>query len=175
MTSSAGISALTQPGITVVGGNMQDKKISKRANPISEALRIVRKAHGGSVDYHYGAINAVVGGRTDHLPMKVLAGSYVIPADIVSARGEGNTAAGFKVYDKMFNSPEMKEHISKHTSDKTVPIVAAGGEYVIHPAVVGAIAGGDVDAGHSMLDKFVLDERKKLVSTLKKLAPPKKD
>ena len=46
---------------------------------------------------HVGPIHSAVAGRTDHLPMHVPSGAYVLPADIVSAMGEGNTAAGFKV------------------------------------------------------------------------------
>jgi hypothetical protein len=43
-----------------------------------------------------------VAGRTDHLPMHVASGSYVIPADIISAMGEGNSMAGFKVAKNIF-------------------------------------------------------------------------
>lgn len=46
---------------------------------------------------HVGPIYASVAGRTDHLPMHVPHKSYVLPADIVSAMGEGNTLSGFKV------------------------------------------------------------------------------
>ena len=38
---------------------------------------------------HVGPIHSSVAGRTDHLPMHVPSGSYVIPADIISAMGEG--------------------------------------------------------------------------------------
>lgn len=62
---------------------------------LSEA-RKVREA-GGRVRMHTGPIHASVAGRTDHLPMHVPHQSYVLPADIVSAMGEGNTLAGFKV------------------------------------------------------------------------------
>lgn len=51
---------------------------------------------------HTGPIHSPVAGRTDHLPMHVPSGSYVIPADIVSAMGEGNTIAGFKHIKRMF-------------------------------------------------------------------------
>src|ERR1700677_5287266 len=43
---------------------------------------------------HTGPIHSMVAGRTDHLPMHVPSGSYVLPADIVSGAGEGNTMAG---------------------------------------------------------------------------------
>ena len=51
----------------------------------------------GAEKLHTGPIHSAVAGRTDHLPVEVPSGSYVIPADIVSAMGEGNTNAGFKI------------------------------------------------------------------------------
>jgi hypothetical protein len=56
-----------------------------------------------------------------------------------------------------------------------VPIVAAGGEYVVHPDHVRAVGGGDLDMGHKVLDEFVRRKRSELVKTLKKLPGPKKD
>ena len=56
-----------------------------------------------------------------------------------------------------------------------VPIVAAGGEYVLHPDQVKDAGGGDLDTGHRVLDEFVLRMRKELVKTLKNLPGPKRD
>lgn len=50
---------------------------------------------------HSGPIHSMVAGRTDHLPMHVPSGSYVLPADIVSAMGEGNTIAGYKIAKRL--------------------------------------------------------------------------
>jgi hypothetical protein len=60
-------------------------------------------------------------------------------------------------------------------SPSGVPIVAAGGEYVVDPDQVRQVGGGDLDLGHKVLDEFVLRMRKELVKTLKKLPPPRKD
>lgn len=60
------------------------------------------KAPRAPVKMHVGPIHSAVAGRTDHLPMHVPSGSYVLPADIVSAHGEGNTMAGMKVMRRMF-------------------------------------------------------------------------
>lgn len=70
---------------------------------VAAALRTAR-ATGGKV--HSGAIHSSVAGRTDHLPMHVASGSYVIPADIISAMGEGNSMAGFKVAKNIFGGGE---------------------------------------------------------------------
>jgi len=69
---------------------------------IAKALRIARASGGQTVMTHEGPINSSVAGRTDHLPAHVKSGSYIIPADIVSAYGEGNTPAGFKVMNRLF-------------------------------------------------------------------------
>jgi hypothetical protein len=140
---------------------------------IAAALSQSRRARaegGVSEKIHVGPIHSNVAGRTDHLPINVPSGSYVIPADIISAMGEGNTMAGFKYANAVFgvqqNSPEHEP----------VEIVAAGGEYVITPEnVANRIGGGDVDAGHKNLDEFVKDYRAKTIQTLSKLPGPKRD
>jgi hypothetical protein len=164
---------------------------------LSEARK--RRAAGGASFFgnpttasvskvHIGPIRSPVAGRTDHLPMHVHSGSYVIPADIISAMGEGNTEAGFKVANTIF-SP-MTEASGMPGEDAQlglpqkaeggsiappVPIVAAGGEYVIHPNDVTRIGGGNIDRGHKELDAFVNKMRAKTVKTLRNLPPPKKD
>jgi hypothetical protein len=149
-----------------------------------------------------GMLNSTIPGRTDKIPLNLKAGSYVLPADIPSALGQGNTMAGGEILKKMFSSgpygmapmrgagrPNMprlnlspqkipKQFAKKggktEDNDSHVPIVAAGGEYIVHPDVVRDIGHGSMKAGHSVLDKFVLKVRKHHIETLKKLPPPKK-
>ncbi|KPK13922.1 MAG: hypothetical protein AMJ56_00255 [Anaerolineae bacterium SG8_19] len=131
---------------------------------------------------HVGPIHSHVAGRTDHLPMKVPSGSYVIPADIISSMGEGNTMAGFRVAKRIFSRPinymtgsPGASAFAKGGSVEPVEIVAAGGEYVIHPDDVAYLGGEDLDKGHAELDKFVKLQRAKTVKTLRNLPGPKKD
>lgn len=138
---------------------------------VAAALETARRsrATGGEVmKTHVGPIHSNVAGRTDHLPIHVPSGAYVIPADIVSALGEGNTMAGFKILNDMFGVQKLGE-------EPATEIVAAGGEYVISPAASTRIGGGDIDAGHRELDQFVKKYRAKTVQTLKKLPGPKRD
>ena len=173
------------------------------AQSFEDAARTA-KAHGGlgfaplkalrapkATKIHVGPIHSPVAGRTDHLPMHVASGSYVIPADIISAMGEGNTMAGFRVAKNIFSQPfygsgkpygasglpygAPAPHKAEGGEVNTVPIVAAGGEYVIHPRDVVKIGNGSLDDGHKTLDHFVLQMRKKTVKTLKNLPGPKKN
>jgi hypothetical protein len=218
---------------------------------------------GKKTKTHKGAIHSSVAGRTDHLPMHVASGSYVIPADIISAMGEGNSMAGFKVAKNIFSAPgpygqsadslpygasgmpygvpapkkaaggdvgyeimkkmafsgsgngtslaapapaaakpsfrstlmggapqkgqqapktELNDMYTPYSQSyasggatDAVPIVAAGGEYVIPPEDVMHLGGGDVDHGHKILDAFVKKMREKTIKTLQGLPGPKKD
>jgi hypothetical protein len=190
----------------VIGLNI--KELMDTGRPQKQAVAIAlsesrkRRATGGASFFgnpsevsmdkiHVGPIRSPVAGRTDHLPMHVHSGSYVIPADIISAMGEGNTEAGFKVANTIFTPvPDMKgtpgmdaqlglqgkaEGGKIFPSSPPVPIVAAGGEYVVHPEDVTRIGGGDIDLGHRELDSFVKMMRAKTVQTLRKLPGPKVD
>jgi hypothetical protein len=136
------------------------------------------KAAGGAVEgrgspvaekIHTGPLHSEQGGRTDSLPTTVRAGSFVVPADVVSALGENNTAAGMKVLDHMF--PKERESLH-YASGGAVPIMAAGGEYVVAPEAVARIGGGDLEHGHNILDQFVLNTRNDSINTLKSLPRP---
>lgn len=150
---------------------------------------------------HHGPIHSAVAGRTDHLPMHVPEGAYVIPADIISGMGEGNSVAGFKIAKNLFTQPfyNMRKATSKSLpyadgmpygvpavgrksggevgdeGGKAIPIVAAGGEHVIHPKHVAAIGEGSLEDGHRILDEFVKQYRQHLIATLKKLPGPQKN
>lgn len=119
---------------------------------------------------HAGAIDSPVAGRTDHLPVHVASGSYVIPADIISAMGEGNTAAGFRVAKMIFANNGGSAPAG---DEMPVPVVVAGGEFILTPAEVTNIGGGSMEDGHRVLDEFVKMYRAKTIKTLKGLPGPK--
>ena len=174
---------------------------------IADALRIA-KADGGPfnlkaspvrqiVKTHTGPIHSSVAGRTDHLPMEVPEGAYVLPADIISALGEGNTMAGFKVVKSLFDVPDVTKgvpgvrapglsgspgapvegmpHKADGGSTSSVKIIAAGGEHVISPEAVARIGKGNLDDGHQILDHFVKQVRAGTIKKLSRLPGPKKD
>lgn len=130
-----------------------------------------RRATGGAV---VGHLDSTVPGRTDHLDIAVPADAYVLPADIVSALGEGNTAAGAHILTQYFGGPQHAAQMAQGGAAAPVEIRAAGGEFVIHPTSVRAVGRGDVKKGHEALDLLVKRIRAKLVKTLKKLPGPAK-
>ena len=153
------------------------KKRAAGGNSMPKVPKVPSAPIGAGIKPHVGPIHSSVAGRTDHLPMHVPSGSYVIPADIISAMGEGNTMAGFKIMNditKMYGGMP-KAFASGGMAGEKVPIVAAGGEYVIPPEVVINVGNGDMNAGHTELDDFVLKMRAKTVKTLKGLSGPKKN
>lgn len=175
-----------------------------------------------------GPIMSEVPGRTDKLPLNPAAGSYVLPADVVSGLGEGNTLAGAKFMNLALSTgphgapmPHGRGHMtiprppSEHAPPayrepsfggpnfakggkataqpeqpkETVPIIAAGGEYIIHPdqiahhPLLGGLDPNDKDPkhyarslkrGHAILDAFVKHARAKHIKTLAGLPGPKK-
>lgn len=132
-----------------------------------------------------GLFDSPVPGRTDQINVAVPAGSYVLPADVVSGLGEGNSQAGAAVLDKMFHTapyggrvPAMHGGRGVPRADGgatgKIPIVAAGGEYLVPREAIIKLGGGNLKRGHAVLDKFVLHTRKKTRQTLGKLKGPVK-
>lgn len=145
-----------------------------------------------------GPVVSTVGGRSDKLPVSVPPNSFVLPADVVSSLpgAENNTMAGHRILDKMFQTgpygsamshggghwhapprTEFRQSRGGHVEGKggkPIPIIVAGGEYIIHPDMVAKIGGGDHKKGHEILDKFCLEVRKKHIKTLQGLPAPVK-
>jgi hypothetical protein len=146
--------------------------------------------------YHGSGLFASAGaGRTDILNREVPAGSYVMPADVVSGLGEGNTLAGSAVIDKMMNTgpygtkverpaghrgdfpklpeaPRPQEPLKAGGVGQGAKVVVAGGEHLINPqAIIDKF--GSLSRGHQILDKFVKQVRGQTIKTLKKLPGPK--
>ena len=122
--------------------------------------------------------------------MTVPNGSFVLPADFVSGFS-GNTLNGFKIIKRIFGGVPygggstpyggrggpygMASGGDAESEDSGVPIVAAGGEYVLSPQEVMWAGDGDLDRGHKVLDDWVVQGRKANIKTLQKLPPPRKN
>jgi len=126
-----------------------------------------------------GLIRDATPGRTDRLPMSLPSDTYVVPADVVSGLGQGNTEAGGRLLDTMFRDHKSAggrlRASGGRASSSPVQIIAAGGEYLIDPEVVYSLGKGDPDKGHKELDKWVRATRQRVVNHMTKLPGPRKD
>jgi hypothetical protein len=189
-----------------------------RAQAVAIAMSVARKngrATGGASPpwfvkneargmLHTGPIKSPVAGRTDHIPLNVPNGSYVVPSDVVSHIGQGNTSAGHARLTQMFHGghlpaasgvrggrPASSMGMSKSPAgglppvfkaggvtdgdDEGVPIMAAGGEHVLSPEEVAHVGGGDIDHGHRILDAWMKKVRQDNIKTLRNLPGPARD
>jgi hypothetical protein len=184
-TSPGSLSALQMAS----GGGVEGVKAPGPASWVTRA-----EAHNVA----RGAILSSVPGRTDAHKTHVASGSYVIPADIVSGRGQGNTIAGAQTLTRMFGmgpygsspgkisgrgrgipAPPKPPKFARGGADthegKPVRVDLAGGEIVVPPEHLRKHVHHDLKTAHEIMDKWVLAERKKLRKTLAKLKPPVKD
>jgi len=144
-----------------------------------------------------GLVMSPIGGRSDHIPMGLGSNSYVIPADVVSGIGQGNTLAGGHAFDAMLHGgpygmklpiPKISGTLPKPNAmprvvaphhftrggrtNGSVPTIVAGGERIVSPEEVARLSGGDYKKGHEMLDRWVVEARKHIIDRTKKLPGP---
>lgn len=167
--------------------------VKSRAQALAIAYDVKRRnrAEGGGI--HTGPIHSTVPGRTDHHPMDVPAGAYVLTADHVNSMGEDNTNAGMAALHKLFALPDdqLRKYFQKYATKYArggsatvsrdqhlghpIPINAAGGEFVVPHEKVLVIGNGDIKRGHSILDDWQKEKRRHHIKTLAKLPGPAKD
>jgi len=84
------------------------------------------------IDFKGGLIAAPVHGRTDKIPLNIPSGSYVLPADVVSALGQGNTIAGAKTIQQVMLDAPYHAPAGAYGSS-VMPIKHGGGPPGVHP------------------------------------------
>lgn len=149
-------------------------------NPAAHAMALAQQSVGPAPAkepvHKGGPLRSPIAGRTDHIPVTVPEGAYVIPADVVNHFGEDNSEAGHRVLDELFKGSviqDMHQVADKIGSKQPlVPIAAAGGEYVVPPETVSRLGGGNMKRGHAILDAFVKASRADHIKTLKALPGP---
>lgn len=129
---------------------------------------------GISSSLGHGLIKSPVPGRTDQLPLTVPKDSYIVPADVISGLGQGNTDAGWPLLKRILAARGANIDDGAPVKGEGVEIIAAGGEGVIHPEVVSVLGDGDVKKGHRLLDDIVLSVRKQTAKRLSSLPGPKR-
>jgi hypothetical protein len=144
-------------------------------------------------------IHSPVPGRVDRIPMRARTGSYILPADVVSGLGQGNTYAGAKMWGQAIahavgpygttntiKPGQLRAPTLRMTSkprepafarggavdDGYTPIITAGGECLVDPEIVHALGQGDPEKGKKMLADSVKKVRGQVVKQIKGLPGP---
>ena len=74
------------------------------ASPGSATPWFERREAAGEDSGVRGFLAGTGGGRSDYRNASLPSGSYILPADIISGMGEGNSLAGAAIADKMFHT-----------------------------------------------------------------------
>jgi hypothetical protein len=149
----------------------------RRAKPRQPARQA--RADGGGIT---GSMLGKGLGRADNRHMSALPGAHVIPADVVSALGEGNSEAGHNILagafptsikaGKLLKSGKKARPFKpvriksaplfgrKRADGGSVPIAVSDGEFIVHPDDVLEVGNGDRDAGHAKLNNFIEEARR---------------
>lgn len=151
-----------------------------------------------------GFLHGSTPGRADSVLTTAPGGAYVLPADVVSGLGEGNSLAGARIAQAIFSTgpggiplprggggrgpprapAEFREEAKSGGSiklfkggggtKKGTPVALSHGEFVVSPEYSLWLGNGDIKRGHALLDKWVLEQRKKQIAKTKALPPPVK-
>jgi hypothetical protein len=168
-------------------------------SPATETPYFARSAERELIaneQYHPGGfVNSAVAGRTDRLPLAVGTDSHVLPADVVSGAGQGNSLAGAHILsaalkigpygtDPMRGArgsgpprpPSLPSDMRPFAKGGNPParILAAGGELIVPPHRVYEIGGGNMKRGHERLDEMIRRIRKHAAEFLKHAPAPKR-
>lgn len=160
----------------------------------------IRREEANMLNPHTGGfLNSSIAGRTDRIPQAVAADSYVIPADVVSGLGQGNSLAGADILNKALHMGPYGTTATAHSAHSSiprapapfrdtgqgaslakggvsshVPVIVAGGEFIIPPHIIARLGDGDMRKGHRIMDEMVRRVRVHTAKKIAKLPAPKK-
>lgn len=191
MMAAPGMGDQGQPQLAK--GGMMPGRAEGGISPSMEMPIWTRDEARESTGYLHGATP----GRADAIKTTAPSGSYVLPADVVSGLGEGNSLAGAKAVQQMLSTgpwgaampkitrgsgpPKPPASLKKkaggggnEATGEPIPVMLSHGEFVIPTDQVKAIGGGSAKNGFKILDHLVLELRRRHIEKLKKLPPPAK-
>jgi hypothetical protein len=142
-----------------------------------------------------GYLHGSTPGRADAILTTAPGGSHVVPSDVLGGLGEGNSAAGAKIMERLLRSGPHGVAMPKSgrgmgmprapapyrevatggdvdDDDNQTPVALSHGEFVVSPEQVRAIGGGDLKLGHKILDDWIVAMRKQIIAMMKALPGP---
>jgi hypothetical protein len=130
-------------------------------------------SHGGMMRLMRGSglIRGEASGRSDALQADLPKGGYVVPADVVSGMGQGNTAAGASSLRSMIQKSGPR--FARGGMIGTARVKVSPGEFFVHPHHVAALGDGDLNKGSAHLDNLVKQTRKRQARAIRKLPKPR--
>ena len=118
-----------------------------------------RSARNTAVRMALGAMTGAGAGRADDRAVTAPRGAHVIPADVVSALGDGNTRRGHAILEDMFSKSKRSTSKLRRADGGGVRIQASDGEFIVSPEDVALLGAGNAEAGHELLNKFIEQSR----------------
>ena len=127
---------------------------------------------GGEVEkgVSHGLLTGSTPGRADKINTSVRDNTFIIPAHVVSALGQGSTMAGAAALDKMF--PKSKKQGDSGKKGDHVPVALSDGEYRVPPEHVLTVGKGDMARGHRLLKMACEHITNKAAEQLKHMPKP---
>lgn len=89
--------------------------------PMSQAIPWFARAAAREDIHDAGLLQSEIPGRTDHIPVSVASGAYVIPADVVSGLGEGNSLAGARILNHALGIGPYGTQLPRARGHNTLP------------------------------------------------------
>lgn len=196
------------PQAEVINRVLQSKRVLPAETQKAKGGRVEKRAAGGLMSaseaepwwtrteaYQLNKpgifLHGATPGRADMVHTTAPGGSHIIPADVISGMGQGNSLAGAARMEKMLRSgpygsapapmrshgmgiprAPAPAHFAKGGSGNRTPVALSDGEMMIFPHWVAHFGGGDPKKGKKKLNDFIVSERKKHIKQLQKLPGP---
>jgi len=139
------------------GGIVPKRQMGGISMSMADPFWTRREAAESQMGGSYGLLQGATSGRADKVETSAPAGSHIIPADVVSGLGQGNTLAGAKVMQYILNSGPWGTPMPRSSGRSSIPRPpsvqrdAGGGAIPLFKAVPRA-KGGKLPEGHSAVD-----------------------
>jgi hypothetical protein len=181
--SNIDVSAHKEPQRDYINSHQTELGSSYGMSPMYGSKTGQYYAEGGIIEDKSGGITGDGKGQQDNIHADYDVGDYIMPADVTSGLGDGNTEAGIKELDKFKNYVYENKDIHKAYSKvpiqikteltKKQPVAVSPGEYRFDKNITVAVGDGSLrkaDAIFQEVYKSVRDDKRTSGNTIPKKA-----